>query len=363
MRNLAFFLTATAFAFVSGCAQIPVTQLSSYTQAFSQAQSASEQILLDYDQTLKEARAFLRARQAPAAADAPAAPYPLTWAEASNNASTRVPDDIEVRRLAFKVVADYNAVLVQLAEGKSVQEVKVGATGLLASADKFLIVAKGAGIPGLSSITSIVATLSELFEKARLREEFVQAAQKGAPVVQRILDALIADIGSHYDARAALLNRERVRTVAAMRSAAESVQKIAAQNNVAAAELDRLEKTVNEKLAAARDEIPVLPVKIGGGGPAAAIYSPVAQAQVRDEENTLDRLSKTYADNVGAMKSLGGALDQYRKLLQTTQASLKAMVKSLSEPVDLAANADEILSIVFALRRDLGELHAARASR
>jgi len=353
-------IVATAVLCVSGCAQIPVAQLGQYRQAFSQAQEASEKVLLDYDQALKDARTFLRSRQAPAL---PAAPYPLTWNEALNSLEARVPDDIEARRLALKVVADYNEVLTQLAEGKTVDEVKAGASGLVSSIDKFVSVTKGAGIPGLSAITSIISTFVEYLEKARLREEFVQAIEKGSPIVEKIIDALIADIGTHYDARATLLNRERLRTVAAMRTVSETTARIAAQHNIPAADLDKLQKEVNDKLAVARSEIQTLPVKITGGGATSLEYSPVAKAQVEDEQRELARLGGLYVENLNAMKSLTSMLDQYRRLLQKTQSSLRALAKALKEPADVATSADELLGIAFSLRRDLEDLRTARANR
>lgn len=359
-RNLALGVAAATMTFLSACTQIPVAQLASYKQAFSQAQGASEQVLIDYDLALKEARAFGRSREATVSLPAP---YPLTWVEASSRAGTRLPDDIETRRLAFKVVADYNGVLTQLAEGKSIDEVKASASGLLTSADKFLTVAKGVGIPGLSGLTGLVSTLIEQFEKARLREEFVLAVEKGAPIVQKIMDIMIEDIASHYEVRATILNRERVRIVAAMRTSAETVQRIVLQYNIPAIELDRLETSINDKLAIARAEIRVLPLKIVGGAGQAAAFSPVVQAQIRDELNSLDRLSKRYGDNIAAMTSLTGTLDQYKKLLQASQASLKSLVKSLKEPVDIAASADEIVGIAFSLRRDLEEMRAARVNQ
>lgn len=354
-------ILVAAIALLSSCAQIPTKQLTSYTQAFAQAQSASEQVLLDFDQALKEARALQRALNPAAAAPTPPSPYPRTWVDASKDAGAGVPDDIEARRRAFKVVADYNAVLVQLAEGKSVEEVKASASGLLTSADKLLTVVSGAGIPALSSVTGIVSTLIGLFEKARLREEFVQAVQKGAPIVQQILDALIADIGSHYDARVSVLNRERVRALAGMRSAAESAASIVAKHGVPDGDRDKIEAAVNDKLAVARSEGVRLPVKLSTGGKSAPAYAELAKAQVQDELNTLDRMSKTYVENVAAAKSLGAMLGGYRKLLEAAQASMKALVKSLDEPVDLAASTDELLSVAFALRRDLAGLRTALA--
>jgi hypothetical protein len=355
-------ISVAAAVFLCGCAQIPTAQLTAYTQAFEQARTASEQVLLDFDRTIKDAKAYQEPRPQQANA-APKGPYPLLWSEASSSASSRAPDEIEVRRRALQVVADYNAVLVKLAEGKSVEEVKAGAGGLLTSVDKFLTVARGSGVPGLSSLTGIVSTLVALFEKARLREEFVKAARDGAPIVQSILDEMVKDVGAHYQMRAGLLNAERIDITDAMRTSSETVSSITLEYKVSAADLRDVEKLINEKMASAPNAGFKLPVKLASGSAKSPEYSAVARAQVQNEQAALERLAKGYADNVAAAKALAAALDQYRKLLQAAQASLKALVKSLDEPVDLVASSDELLTIVFSLRRDLGELHAARAGR
>jgi hypothetical protein len=362
MKTVKHLAVAATFG-LCACAQIPTKQLTSYTQAFAQAQAASEQVLLDFDQALKEARATQQALVKPAAAPMSPSPYPRSWADAVRSEASAVPDDIEVRRRAFKIVADYNAVLVQLAEGKSVEDVKTSASGLLSSADKFLTVVKGSGIPGLSSITGIVTTLAELFEKARLREEFVKAVQNGAPIVDKILDAFIADIGSHYDARVAVLNRERLRALSRMRSADETARKIVSQHNATSGDRDKLESAVNEKLAVALGDGIKLPVKLAAASSNTPAYSDIAKAQVQDELNTLDRQSKVYVENIAAAKSLSAMLGSYRKLLEATQASMKALVKSLTEPVDIVASADELLGVAFALRRDLRALNSALAEQ
>jgi hypothetical protein len=185
--------------------------------------------------------------------------------------------------------------------------------------------------------------------------------QNGAPIVEKIVDALIADIGSHYDARVAVLGRQRLRALAGMRTAEETARKIVAQHNVAAADRDKLEAALNDKLAVAREDGIKLPVKLAANNPKAAAYSDIAKAQVQDEMNTLDRLAKAYSENIAAVRSLSAMLNSYRKLLETTQASLKILVRSLSEPVDIVASTDEMLSVAFALRRDLRALHTALA--
>ena len=106
---------------VSGCPQIPAAELTQYKQAFAQVQDVSEKVLLDYDQALRESQAFIDGRKP--AAETPA-PYPLVWDDKIMMFDKKKVDGIEVRRLAFQVIGKYNNLLTQLAEGKSVEQVR-----------------------------------------------------------------------------------------------------------------------------------------------------------------------------------------------------------------------------------------------
>lgn len=361
MKTLNFTLSGILWtALISGCAQIPVAELTQYKQAFTQTQESSETVLLDYDQALKESRGFIQARSlAPASVQ----PYPLIWEDAAKELDGGIPDDIQARRLAFKVIGHYNAVLTQLAEGKSVEQVNAGAKGLLKSIDQLQTTLRGSGITGLVPITGIVTLLADLFEKARLREEFVRAVEKGAPVVEKLIGALIADIKSHYDLRTTLLNRERSRTIAAMRTAQETVSIIVSQRNVPSKEVDRFQTEVNNHLIVVRTALATYPVTVVSGGAGTLNYSAVDQAQVQDELKELGRLENIYKNNIQAADGVKAMLIEYRKLLDKMQAALAGLVRSLSAPVDLTAGTNELLDVAFGLKRHLEDLRAARASQ
>jgi hypothetical protein len=342
---------------LAGCAQIPTAELTQYRQAFSQAQEASTEVLLDYDQAIKDSRAFLAKRSA---TQAPM-PYPVVWAEASKEFQRGQPDDIDVRRMAFQVVQDYNLVLAQLAEGKSVEQAKAGAAGLLKSVDQLQRTLGNAGIPALSPLTSLVSTLAELFEKARLREEFVGAVQKGAPLVARMLETMArADIEAHYNLRAALLNRERLQVVAAMHRVRRAVAGVAAQRSFKAGELAALEARLNAGMAFARAEIPDYPVRLTAGPVAAPAFSVADKEQADAEMSQLAGLAARYEGNLQAAQAVKAMLGKYLGLLNGTIAAQANLVRALDRQPPASEQAAELLDVVFSLRRDLEEYRTAR---
>jgi len=95
---------------VPGCVQIPQAELTRYKQAVAQVQEASETILLDYDQAMKEARLLAQTRFPDAV---PAAPYRLVWKDVTTELAGGRTDDIQARRLTLKVIGEYRQMLVK----------------------------------------------------------------------------------------------------------------------------------------------------------------------------------------------------------------------------------------------------------
>jgi hypothetical protein len=270
-------------------------------------------------------------------------------------------DDIEVCRLTFKVIGEYNAALTQIAEGRSIDDVKGSTTGLLKSIDQLYTTIQGAGIVGLSSAMDIVSVFAEQMEKARLREEFVEAVTKGAPVVEAMINVMIDHIELHYSLRVTILNRERLRTVEAMRTAQETISEIIAERNVSASDVNDVEAEVNRRLATIQTVIEEYPIWLTSAGAKGAVYSPVDDAQVRSELKELGRLSDQYERNIQAVSALTGMLQEYRRMLANTEGAIRALVRSLSAPADLTVDANEMLEAAFRIKRDVEDFRAARA--
>ena len=343
--------------FGAGCAQIPINELTQYREAFNQSKEVSEEILLDFDQTLKAAEAF---RSSASTAVAGPEPYPKEWSKVGSARAAGARDDIEARRKAWTVVARYNDVVALLAEGKSIDTAKSSATGLVSSVSKLREVIGGSAVPGLSAISGLVSTFFEQIEKARLREEFVRALRSGAPVVDGILNAFVADIASHYEARAEIAIRERIRSLGKMRTIQRSVVRIVGAHNVADKEVAAIRSRVENAFSVQKAEPAATLAPINSGGAAAAVFGAVAKSQVEDELAELEAVSKTYVENIRQMEALIAMLDQYKSLLQKTGTSLATLTGALDKPQDMVVAADDLLAVAFSVRRNLEELKAAR---
>jgi hypothetical protein len=138
------------------------------------------------------------------------AAMPLPFSTELDHGDVSQPDAIETRRTALRTIDKFNNVLVTLAEGESIQSVQNSAAGFLQVASDFVESATGSVVPGLEAVTGLVRTLIGRFEKARLRKEFVAVVRTGAPIIDRMLKALIAERGDHITLRADEANLRQI---------------------------------------------------------------------------------------------------------------------------------------------------------
>src|SRR5262249_54493539 len=181
MRRLA---VGVLVLLLGACAQIPTAEFAQYKNAFSAVEQTSTDILVNYDQTLARAR-LLVATRAKAPEGTPIEnPYPIEFDDFLRKLGSDEGHDIDMRgRKALQGVARYNAVLTQLAEGKSVDEVQTAAGELVTGLAKFVEAAAGSAVPGLPAVVSLAQTFAAQLEKARLQREFKKAVEDGAPVI------------------------------------------------------------------------------------------------------------------------------------------------------------------------------------
>lgn len=356
-----------------GCAQIPTSELGQYTEAFNQTKQASELVILDFDQTLKEARQYLVDYQKTKSKTEPIKPYPDSL-EKSIEIQKREAQikDIVVRQKAFSVIDSYNDVLTKLAEGKSIQEVQSATSGLITAASKLAEVAASATVPGLSAFMGLAETIVGLFEKARLMKEFKIAVQDGSPVVTAILNSLIEDTNEHYKARYFLSNEKRLLIVDGIAARVYELRLLIKMHTVPLETIIVIEEELNAAIQEAALELgKQYPAKIteresDDAQPAAAqpaAYTALVQVNVDQIIKANQVLGNKYKENVNYMKAHNDMLVNYRNLLNKTIDAMNTLEAALSKPQNIADQADEILSIAFELRRNIEDLKKSFSSQ
>ncbi len=357
---------------LSACAQIPNSELGQYTEAFNQTKQARELVLLDFDQTLKEARKFVEDNEKTESNAGPINFYFDSLDEhiADHNEKTK-NNEIVVRQKAFSIIESYNDVLTKLAEGKSIEEVQSATSGLINAASKFAEVAlSSAPVPGVAGITKLAQTLVGIFEQARLLKEFKLAVRDGSPVVTKILNILIEDTNAHYNARKALLTMAQTVIVADIVDNVRQLKKLINNHSAPSAPMKTKEVIVQE-LNDAIQEVAIALEKFGYPynatewdsapatvPPAAAppAYTALVQVNV-DQIITANKvLVKKYKENSNLIKPLVEMLINYRTLLEKTNEGLNTLEAALSKPQNISDTANEILSIAFEIRRNIEDI-------
>lgn len=350
---------------LAACSQIPVSELTQYREAFGQVNETSESVLVEFDQALEQSRTIVAIRETEAAEEGTerVAPYPVEFEDFLKQLGAPDGQDIETRRRALRVVAQYNDVLAQLAEGKSVESVKASAGGLVEGLGKFVVAASGAAVPGLSALTSLAETLAAQIEKARLRAEFEKAVKDGAPLVDGILDAFVADASDHYKLRAVIASEQRALimgdAVAQVRGLRDLLRGHAAPDMDLVAVQDQLNTTLLPMRGELRPSgYPYQVASWPGGG---AAFTSVEANQMQQLLKEAGRSAEAYQKNVQEIRALGEALAKYRQMLTSTKAALRQLRQALDRPQDLEVVAEEMLTLAFGVKSDLARLHAAFA--
>ena len=183
----------------AGCTTVPTKEFASYRDAFAQARAAGEEVLLDYGAASNQAQAINaqlaspQPRQRVASFDASSASRPTT------------ADAVAVRMQAWDVVARYNDLLTDLAEGKAANELAGAVDGLSSSLAAFPITSVALSATQVSGYLAPLKPLALEAVREKSRRDFVAAVGKGGDLINgTFLKLLRDDTKDFYAARKGL---------------------------------------------------------------------------------------------------------------------------------------------------------------
>lgn len=340
-----------ASVLLSGCPSIPQKELKAYRDAFDQARTGSQEVIMDYGAAKAEVDKRVAARAAAKAKPVPAAPpplFPASYKPAVTSAATK-GDGVSERIRALEVIARYNQVLADLAEGKSVEQVQSGAQQLVGALQGAVNLAPGVG--------PLVSDLAGAIEKARTRAEFAEAVRKGEQSVNKIFDFLMEEIPKYYEIRvdltigdlSAIEDRIDGR-LEALKKTAESVRpgmgidlsKYQDQINGKLGKLVGMNRTA--KLTAGQPKT---------GEPAATASQTaltegfISKAVIEFDDDTSD-----YLATAGKLNTYMGLLQKYERLLDSTKKAMSALRIAVDSPQDVSQQFEDVLQTSILLRRD-----------
>lgn len=376
IRNCVQVLGFLILYLLTACTGIPKAELSVYTESFNAVRSASEAILVDYAAAQKEnvtIEATIAARE-----EAKQSSIPATFDPHAALAFDGTDANVVARLQVLETITRYNGVLVALAEGKSVEEVK-GRFNALTGSLTTLLSTFGTVVPVLSLATPIVETFLELAEMARTREAFKKAIKEGEPIIRMIIDkGLIADTQDFYGVRRTLAERESRRVRRAGLESAMTVTKIAAEHlePASGSSLETSKQVAQQKLAAALELLDHKDTEVtvtGGvkrklsnltGLPAgtadAPAYTELVQVRMNQLVESTESAASKYQKVISDTKTYWELLSAYVKLLNQTKAILENVRVQLDAPPNIEAMARQLALTAIKLR---GAFEAFRGSR
>lgn len=332
----------------AGCTTVPTREFASYQDAFAQAREAGEEVLLDYGAALKESQVILL-QQPPAS---PQARQRLVSFDPSAANQPTSEDQVAVRMQAWDVVARYNDLLTDLAEGKAANELAGAVDGLSSSLAAFPISAVALSATQVSGYLAPLKPLALEAVREKSRRDFVAAVGKGADLINgAFLKLLRDDTQDFYRVRKGLNDLDfnpLARRVADTATQFETIAKTLQDSPEVRHTRDKLNAQLARLPPLNTSGKPRIPPVEASTGTTAPTTAQVVQ---------LESLTTTAAGLVADALAKDAELEAYEKVLAAYLALLNQVETSLQRLQMAAAQAqpgiptgDKLQSAVIALR-------------
>jgi hypothetical protein len=171
----------------TGCTTVPTKEFASYKDAFAQARAAGEEVLLDYGAASNQVQA-INAQLA-----SPQTRQRVASFDASSASRPTAADAVAVRMQAWDVVARYNDLLTDLAEGKAANELAGAVDGLSSSLAAFPITSVALSATQVSGYLAPLKPLALEAVREKSRRDFVAAVGKGGDLINGTFLKLLRD--------------------------------------------------------------------------------------------------------------------------------------------------------------------------
>lgn len=293
-------------------------------------------------------------------------PYPTAFDPKLDiaGAAATEPEAVAARRTALAVVAHYNDILVQLAEGRTGEEVasNVGALGERVTGFAQLLGAGANPLIGLG--VSALSKALDLAERLRAGAEFKRAILDGHENVDAILAALIQDTSLIYQIHVSRLELELTEIKGAMRGPFQAIDKVGEKfamprpGSAMAQGRDQIERR-REAAFARLLGAESLPITAASGRNAPAYDQGVQDALVQlvtEVEDIADQHDAT-VEQINAyhstVKIYNGLLHESRAALAKVKLAVEAPPDPASVTADLTRSATSLIMTARALRDQL----------
>jgi hypothetical protein len=344
-------LTA-ALAFIAGCSSIPKAELNRYADAFRQAKSASEDIILSGQTAVEEETSDARSKL----------PIPERVARLK-----KTTESFEARLLALQIVQDYNSILLRLAAGESPGQLKADLETLQTSLKAFNISGLSRIVANAGPYGQMIATAISLIDDALRNRAFRNAVNEGEAPVLGILQILRDDADSIHTI---IKGRRMARQTAALADIAPMHQTIMStleatdwsaatakqQADGIVKEYDFIAKSLNAAPLKWTLPAPAVAAAPPAGAPAAQPATVAALTGLIEQVRNRIKEINVISEEIEAHRRV---IAQYKELLDETGKALQAL-RVATRGTRSAATRD-FIKAVLSLRKAYLELHERSA--
>jgi len=362
-RPLAYGVVLTlvlATTFPVGCVRVPQRSFQSYSDAFAETKTITEQLLLEYD----AARRVEEMHSAPAEPSPRAGTYyPSEVTIARMGVKKGPKDPVDARRDALEVVSGFNAVLISLAEGRKPDEVKSVTDSLIGDLNTFAtLISDDFQIPYAGQIGALISTVVTKLEEANNRRQFIAAIRAAEPIIQGILVLLAEDAQDIYTIKARQADRLWMHHQGSVAVLVRQMKGVAKECATPTGELATELQDLEQRIRAVYDRVDLTEnseeLTTAGTRP----FDRLTMSQLEQTLVQATAEADAYEAVINSQVAFHTLIVSYGQLLAETQSALTTVRLALDEPVDIRQQASELIPLVFAVKRNWEALNDARRS-
>ena len=340
--------------FALGCnSTVPKRELAAYTQAFDEAEVATEQLILYLD------RAKLIASEVENRSSNSSTPFQLEIQLRVVPYSTPKIDVIAARRLALDVIVRYNSVLKALAEGKKPEEIRSSISSLTKGLSTFASIASNVSLP-LSATTSLISTVVSKLQDANNKAQFEAAIKEASPIINNILDLFRKDAEDVYKISAENAYQRVAGYKDSIIDLSIQMKSVAKKHEEPDLELLTEFRRIKDDLRNIFDTVGFKEKEIDLPTTGKNPFDANTLNQLKSSLDLAETMRDQYSAVVTEQNALYGLIESYGYLLLKTSESLKTLEMALDRPAEFSSQASELIMVVFQVKRDIDAYTRAR---
>jgi len=317
-----------------------------------QVEQSADVFLADFSNGLKVQDELKRVAGISTAGRPPLYPAAFVLPPSASAPLNETDSALAATRQALRVVHEYNAGLVALAEGQSEQEIRQHATALGTALQPLAELAK-LSIPGFSQLAGVGSTILKLAQDASNRQQLQEAIEKGRPAVAIILEELEKQAPEFYRLSVVTTSQAESTLKGEVRRTAETLGDMIRRRGPptgsgmlnAATDVQVQLSEIGQRTGT-RPAMPI-PLPFTAGLPS---YDAPADAEVKVFLKSMRSSADRYVELIAKQNAYYELMAKYVSALRQTRRSLDLVADSLNRPLNLGDEAKRLLKVAFDLR-------------